>query len=462
MGTPYEGKQVLNDISGFATKEGEVLPNDDLDLQLVWLKAIEEQGPNGINEKILGEYWLSFIMPNWNEYGVGKSNMRDGFLPPMSGEVNNTMWKNSNGAWIRTEIWACLFPGNPEKAIRYSYYDACVDHGFGEGTYAAIFIEAIESAAFVINDINTLLRLGLSKIPDSCRVARSVKIVMDEYSRGTDWKTVREMLISDSSDLGWFQAPANIGFTVLGLLYGEGDFKKSMILAINCGDDTDCTGATLGSIMGIAYGTDIIPKDWSAHLGDAIVQKCCLNGHGRYPESCTELTDCVMSLLPVTLHIPFFRTPDYGTIDVVVHEGDNDFCGLEQSEYFGTAFVDSVFNCSPYTFTMGNVFCDVKLELFGAPRIAPFGTLRGRVTITNKIMPEQKHYHLRWFTAGDWKVEGSMNLHAHTPGYDPEMTCRGEFTITAGEFTDPTNRLVLEVATPGRPTPVYLPVTIMG
>ena len=87
MGTPYEGRQQVNDIQGFVTKPGETLVNDDLDLQLVWLKAAEHLGPRAINERVLGEYWLTYITPHWNEYGVGKSNMRGGFMPPLSGEV---------------------------------------------------------------------------------------------------------------------------------------------------------------------------------------------------------------------------------------------------------------------------------------------------------------------------------------------------------------------------------------
>ncbi len=259
MGTPYEGRREILDIQGFVTKEGEVLPNDDLDLQLIWLKAMEEQGPNAVNERVLGEYWLSYIGPNWNEYGVGKSNMREGFVPPISGEIMNDEWRNSNGAWIRSEIWASLYPGQPDQAIRYAYYDACVDHGYGEGTYAAIFTAALESMAYVLKDIPKLLELALSKIPEGCRVARSVRLVMKAYKDGIDWKTARNMIVEDSADLGWFQAPANVAFTILGLLYGEGDFKKSMILAINCGDDTDCTGATLCSLMGILYGSAGIP-----------------------------------------------------------------------------------------------------------------------------------------------------------------------------------------------------------
>ena len=69
MGTPYEGQQQINDIQGFSTPEGTVLPNDDLDLQLVWLRALDECGPEGVDAKVLGEYWCTYIGPCWNEYG---------------------------------------------------------------------------------------------------------------------------------------------------------------------------------------------------------------------------------------------------------------------------------------------------------------------------------------------------------------------------------------------------------
>ena len=75
MGTPYEGKREYLNIHGFSTAEGVVLPNDDLDLQLVWLHAVEQLGPRAIDAATLGEFWLSFIVPHWNEYGIGKNNM---------------------------------------------------------------------------------------------------------------------------------------------------------------------------------------------------------------------------------------------------------------------------------------------------------------------------------------------------------------------------------------------------
>ena len=300
MGTPYEGRTEMQDIQGFKTEPGVVLPNDDLDLQLVWLRAIENEGPQKLNEQILGEYWVSYIPPHWNEYGICKSNMGAGLIPPLSGNYEND-WKHSNGAWIRTEVWACMAPGCPDIAMKYSRMDACVDHGDGEGTYAAMFIAAIESAAFVINDLRKLIDLGLSKIPAESHMARTIRVLLDCKDNGIGWKEARQIIVDDCADLGWFQAPANVAFAMLGLLYGEGDFKKSMIYAINCGDDTDCTGATIGSIMGLMGGMSCVPPDWAEYIGDKICSVAIDLSYKKPAKTCTELMRRIYELVPSTL-----------------------------------------------------------------------------------------------------------------------------------------------------------------
>ena len=252
----------------FYTQElnGKPLPNDDLDLQLIWLIAAEENGVYHLNERLLGEYWLNYITGPWSEYGVCKANMRNGLYPPLSGSCNNDRWKFSNGAWIRSEIWACLFPGAPDEAVEFAYMDACCDH-CGEGIYAEIFITAMESAAFLVSDIRRLIEIGLSKIPVDCRIARSVKLVCDHYDHGDDFLTTREAVVKDNEDLGWFQAPGNIGFVIIGLLYGQGDFSRTVCLANNCGDDADCTAGSVGALLGIILGRSGIPTKWTDPIG---------------------------------------------------------------------------------------------------------------------------------------------------------------------------------------------------
>lgn len=300
IGGPYEGKKEYLDITGFTSDKGEPLPNDDLDLQLVWLAALEEVGPSGVNANALATYWQAYIPPYWNEYGISKSNMTGGINPPLSGEYNNEKWRQSNGAWIRSEIWACLAPGYPEIARRYAYYDACVDHGMGEGTVAEQFTATLESLAFFSTDIRDIINKALAAIPADSRVAKAVNLVIDGYDSGKSPRDVREELVKQSEDIGWFQAPANVGYVILGLLYGEGDFKKSLLQAVNCGDDTDCTAGTVGAVLGIMYGTKGIPADWSEYIGDRIVT-CSINKANtriNYINSCTVLTDRVMRMIP--------------------------------------------------------------------------------------------------------------------------------------------------------------------
>ena len=298
MGAPYEGQREMQNIDGYNSPKGEPLPNDDLDLQLVWLAALEARGVRGVDASVLAEYWISGVPPHWNEYGIGKGNLARGVFPPYSGEYHNEKWKHSNGAWIRTELWATLFPGYPEAAVHYAYMDAIVDHGHGEGTPAAIFVAALESMAFFETDIRKLIDRALTFIEEDSRVARCVRMAVSLYDEGKSLADARNAIVSECADLGWFQAPANVAFVILGLLYGEGDYKKSMLAAINCGDDTDCTGATIGSIMGLMGGTACVPPDWAEYIGDRIVTAATNASMYYLPKSCTELTQRIYELMP--------------------------------------------------------------------------------------------------------------------------------------------------------------------
>ncbi len=461
MGTPYEGKRDLLDIKGFVTEPGVVLPNDDLDLQLVWLVATERHGANVVNSQVLGEYWLGYVSPNWNEYGIGKANMRLGLLPPLSGDYKND-WKDSNGAWIRTEVWACMAPGAPDVAIKYAAEDAMVDHGMGEGTYAAIFVAALESAAFVVKDIRKLIDIGLSKIPDSSRVKRSVKLVCDCYDNGVSWKDCRQKVIEDSADLGWFEAPANVAYVILGLLYGEGDFKQSMIYAIDCGDDTDCTGATIGSIMGILGGTSYIPEDWKQHIGDTIVtvsvDKGCLYG---VPKTCTDLTNRVMNMIPKMLSAN-------SVYNVNIRAAENGADEADVAKFYGGAFAVDLCARPGKSFDMDFLTFKVRVIFDADPSVDPFGTVPMRIRFTKTLGGTGPlRLQLKWYLPDGWSVTGARQevYVPHTrPSIAEEPSNAKEiaFTIAAGEKVDFRNDLVLSVNYVGHPKPALIPITILG
>ena len=472
MGGPFEGKREIIDCKGFTTEPGRALPNDDLDLQLVWLHAMETVGPHSLDCNKLGEFWLSFIPPHWNEYGIGKTNMKKGLPPPLSGDYKNP-WKHSNGAWIRTEIWASLAPACPEVAAKYAIEDAVVDHGAGEGTVAAAFVAAMQSAAFVESDLRTVIEIGLSRIPETSRIATSIRKTIECYDAGMPWIDTRNTILEMNSDIGngWFEAPSNVAYTVLGLLYGEGDFKKSMITAINCGDDTDCTAATVGATLGILGGSAAIPDDWAQYIGDEIITISIASGVYRHaPATCTELTERVVRLAPSVLLA--------NDADVSFTDGENEL----PTPAISMSCADSPIlarlrTLKPYQFTLDFGMYTATVTWDESPDIVPNGEIGVTVSFTNKPLNIQTGRHratklvfgnepyflkFRWLLPEGFSVDGARSA----PLTRKDSRCSGSvdvhFTVRAGESVEAQNRLVLEVEADGRCLPGYIPLMLIG
>lgn len=310
LGAPYEWSKDMNNVTFYPPEiQGANVPNDDLDLQLVWLAAAERYGAHNVNERILAEYWSEFITGPWNEYGVCRNNIRMGLIPPLSGSCGNEVWKWSNGAWIRSEVWACMFPGSPARAAMAAYADACCDH-YGEGIYAEMFTAAMESAAFVESDIFKLIDIALQFIPKDSRIASLVRSAIKYHAEGKTLAEARAGIMKDVEDLGYFQAPGNLAFGILGILYGQGDFGKTIAYAVNCGDDADCSGGFAGAVIGIILGKSGIPTEWTDPVGDAIIT-CSIDNPCRkclkpVPRTLTELTNRVIACAEISaLSVPF-------------------------------------------------------------------------------------------------------------------------------------------------------------
>lgn len=463
MGAPYEGAREMHDIQGFAQDYSEPLPNDDLDLQLVWLCAMEDIGPKDFNANSLADYWLDWIPPHWNEYGICKTNLRMGLLPPMSGEVDNEKWRNSNGAWIRSEIWAALCPGKPELATKYAIIDARYDHGCGEGVYAEIFTAGLQSLAYVESDIPTLIQSALNRLPEDCMVAKTIRLVIDCHQQGISYREAREKVVEFNRELGWFQAPANIGFVIIGLLYGEGDYKKSMCYAINCGDDTDCTGATVGATLGIIGGTAAIPEDWKSRIGDSIVTMS-VSGmyYGRIPKSCQALTERVYALVPQVMKasgmsFSFTEEPTQT---------------LEDSRSYVSSLYDAegyrrMLERVPYSYDVTNYRpFTVRVELDQSSKVSA-GDERN-VTLTfyiNWQIHESRKLQMRLLLPNGWSCnhyEKTVFLPYAQMGQGIDGSVQTAFTVTVGEQVDSVNRVYAEITCPTMAYPVMVPIAFIG
>lgn len=344
LGAPFEGCQGVVDVDYYTHDLSRgVLPNDDLDLQLVWLIAAEREGKM-VNAETLANYWLTRIVPDWSEYGFGKRNLRAGLLPSVSGGYENK-FARSNGAWIRSEIWACLAPGRPDIAVRYAREDAAVDH-HGEGIYAEMFCAAIESAAFVETDMDKLIEIGLSYIPKDCALTGAIRLVQEmAKDPAMDWKAARKKLLqaypntfalrplpgtefdpetpipaADSEDFGC-DAPTNVAIAILGHYFGKDDFSRAICIATGCCEDSDCTAGTLAALYGIRGGTACIEQKWLEPIGDEIKTLSIDFTKGGICQTVTELTERVSRLMPTFME-DSMSIDEEGTITLRVQEGD--------------------------------------------------------------------------------------------------------------------------------------------
>ncbi|WP_409343298.1 ADP-ribosylglycohydrolase family protein [Paenibacillus sp. MBLB4367] len=286
LGAPVEGKKELLELTFYPELPDGPLENDDLDLQLVWLHALEQYGP-GLTSRELGKEWVEHVFFPFDEYGYALTNLRRGLIPPVAGSFNNP-FTDCMGSPIRSEIWAMVAPGAPERAAYYAYQDAIVDHAGGEGVYGEMFFAAIESAVFFETDRDRLIDIGLRYIPAECRTAKALRDLIRWHREGKGWIEARSLILEHHGRDNFTDAPQNIAFTILGWLYGE-DFEDAILKAVNCGYDTDCTAATLAAILGMILGPEGLPDKWVKPVGDRVVVSPPIKGFPA-PRNLDELT----------------------------------------------------------------------------------------------------------------------------------------------------------------------------
>lgn len=477
LGAPFECKRGIWDLEFYTTDMSTgVLPNDDLDLQLVWLNVVEKYG-RYTNSHILSNYWINNVVGNWSEYGAAKNNLRAGLLPGISGAYKNHN-KDSCGAFIRSEIWACLAPGHPEIAVKYAYEDAIVDHA-DEGVYAEIFTAAVEAAAFFIDSAEELIKIGLSYIPETSSVYGAVSLVCDCFREKKTWKETRSELLTKypcsfgmydgyedrideklpEGELG-FDAPANIGIIIIGWLYGKGDFGQSICIAAGCGEDSDCTAATLGSILGIIMGIDKIPDKWKEPIGNEIktISIDLTDEKVNIPATVDDLCIRILKIMPEFMR-EFF---DVETAVLTCADKSDMYCNMEKigvytyinfkdrwkEEGLRTYFENSLLGVAV-------IYCD---------GIDVDSTLKKRIKIhiENKCM-RQQWLTLRWIVPVNIEInsgkESSVVLDQYHGGYGYIDIIED---VLFSEMAKSKYNIMLEISICGYAERLYIPIVFIS
>ncbi|CAN5830088.1 hypothetical protein BH24DEI2_BH24DEI2_12490 [soil metagenome] len=274
LGQPTEGwtRQAIADkwgyLEGFV---GDIKVSDDTEYTLFSAQAFLRYGLNASSQDFAAA-WLEHIVPHPGPFkGAGFSemaaidNLRRGLLPPQSGRHYHS-W--SDGLAMRVAPCGILAAGNPILAAHLAEIDGSVSHD-GEGIYAGQAVAAAQAVAMTAADLNQadldqIIEAALSVIPENSWTARNINLALELVS-GRELREVLEPLYDvlavtyyPWTDLG----PEAVGLAFGLLAAGRGDFRNTVLAAVNLGRDTDTVAAIVGSILGAQQGMSAIPTEW--------------------------------------------------------------------------------------------------------------------------------------------------------------------------------------------------------
>lgn len=247
-------------------------PDDDTLYQIANLLLLEEKGPEISSQDIADKWLASFSVFEAQNCGravrVAEQRLKQGVRPPESGRHEKGEYM---GGQMKGEFWGYVLPGNPQAAAEYGRRDAEVAF-HTDGVYGEMFMAALVAEAFFESDPAKLLETGLRAIPQDCDYAKCMRDVMAWHEQWPDdWEKTHEQIAAkwapegDEKDRKVFP---NNAVNALALLYGGGDFGRTISIAVMAGWDTDTNAGDVGPVMGVILGAKRIPAQWIEPIGN--------------------------------------------------------------------------------------------------------------------------------------------------------------------------------------------------
>lgn len=246
--------------------------DDDTNYTVTGLALVKRKGL-GFTPDDMATFWLQNIpiLHTCTAERVAYRNFVAGVWPSASASCRNP-YREWIGAQIRADFFGYVAPGNPALAAELAWRDACISH-VRNGIYGEMWVAAMLAAAAVETDVVKILETGLGEIPAACRLARDIRQVMRWHADGVAYLDAVAKIHQrwdETRAHHWCHTNSNAQIVALGLLYGEGDYEKTVTRAVYPCFDTDCNGATAGSVIGMALGAQALPAKWTEILRDTL------------------------------------------------------------------------------------------------------------------------------------------------------------------------------------------------
>jgi ADP-ribosylglycohydrolase len=268
----YNGR--INDgaLTWSPERVSNALGQDDLYVGMTMAETMERLGFDATTEQY-GEAFKDSQYDLWHANAGARRLLSLGIKAPMSGHPRYNIHANDIDFQIEADFIGLMSPGLPRESNKYCLRVGRVMN-YGDGLYGGVFVSGMYTAAYVETDVRRVVERGLACLPPGSRYASVIRDVLawsaqypDDWTRA--WQRIADTWDRDESCPDGALKPFNIdasingAYVALGLLYGRGDFAKTLEIATRAGQDSDCNPSTAGGILGVMLGYSGIPDAWT-------------------------------------------------------------------------------------------------------------------------------------------------------------------------------------------------------
>ncbi len=247
---------------------------DDVYVEIPFLHAMKENGAF-CDASCLADSFRHSGFSVWHANEAGRSNLRNGLEYPFSGHYAANTHADDIDWQIECDFLGQMYPGLVNEAAMRAY-DIGHIMNYGDGVYGGVFVTAMHAAAYTADSIEELVETGISVIPEGTKFRNIMDIVMASYKNGDTWEVAwgkveqacgRDDRCPEGAGNSYnIDAKINAAYIIIGLLWGNGDFAKTVEISCRCGQDSDCNPSSAASILGNYLGASNIPDIYKAEL----------------------------------------------------------------------------------------------------------------------------------------------------------------------------------------------------
>lgn len=248
---------------------------DDIYMDLTFVEVFEKVGLDAPIEAFATAF-AQAEYPLWHANQQARYNIRQGIMPPDCGYWENNPHADDIDFQIEADYAGLMAPGMPNAAIGFA--DG-IGHlmNYGDGWYGGVYVAAMYALAFVKDNVQDIVKEALVAIPQQSKYRQCMEDVIRWHAMyPDDWElTWAQIQKKWSFDIGCpegvynafdIDATINSAYILVGLLYGDGDFYKTIDISTRCGLDSDCNPASAAGILGTMIGYSHIPEYWMPNL----------------------------------------------------------------------------------------------------------------------------------------------------------------------------------------------------